>query len=80
VKEVTALQQYKNLNALQTVGYKEIFDYLEGGSAFEEAVTAIKINTRQYAKRQMTWFKKDKEINWCSPVFNEVLKKIKTAG
>lgn len=73
VDEVKSLLPYKELNALQTVGYKEIFDYLEGLSTFDGAVEAIKINTRQYAKRQMTWFKKDKEINWCSPAFDEVI-------
>ncbi len=65
--EVKELQQYKNLNALQTVGYKELFDYLDGRSTIENAVEQIKINTRQYAKRQMTWFKKDLEFKWVSP-------------
>ena len=73
LEEVTALQQHKKLNALQTVGYKEIFDYLDGISTFDGAVEAIKINTRQYAKRQMTWFKRDKEISWHQPVFEDVL-------
>lgn len=77
--EVRALQPYKKMNALQTVGYKEIFDYLDGTSTFDGAVEAIKINTRQYAKRQMTWFKKDKEIEWSNPVFEEAMKKIKAA-
>jgi tRNA dimethylallyltransferase len=62
--EVAALQQYKNLNALQTVGYKEIFECLEGAITLAEAVKKVKYNTRQYAKRQMTWFKKDKSICW----------------
>ena len=65
--EVKQLHQYKNLNALQTVGYKEIFDYLDGAATLENAVEQIKINTRQYAKRQMTWFKKDLEFKWISP-------------
>lgn len=63
-EEVHNLTQYKNLNALQTVGYKEMFDYWEGTTTYEEAVEAIKISTRRYAKRQMTWFKKDLNINW----------------
>jgi tRNA dimethylallyltransferase len=67
--EVQQLRQYKNLNALQTVGYKEIFDFLDGASTLENAVEQIKINTRQYAKRQMTWFKKDLEFKWISPQF-----------
>ena len=65
--EVKELHQYKNLNALQTVGYKEIFDYLDGAATLENAEKQIKINTRQYAKRQMTWFKKDLEFKWVSP-------------
>ena len=65
--EVKSLQQYKNLNALQTVGYKELFDYLDEKISLPEAVERIKINTRQYAKRQMTWFKKDKTMKWFAP-------------
>ena len=65
--EVKELQQHKNLNALQTVGYKELFDYLDGRLTFENAVEQIKISTRQYAKRQMTWFKKDLQFKWISP-------------
>jgi tRNA dimethylallyltransferase len=65
--EVKGLHPYKNLNALQTVGYTELFNYLEDKLSLKEAVEKIKINTRHYAKRQMTWFKKDKEIQWFSP-------------
>lgn len=67
VAEVKTLLPYRSHNALQTVGYKEIFDHLDGNSSVEEAVAQIKTNTRQYAKRQMTWFKKDKEIEWMVP-------------
>ena len=67
VNEVKSLQQHKNANALQTVGYTEIFDHLDGKITLEQAVKDIKANTRQYAKRQMTWFKKDKEIKWFAP-------------
>lgn len=67
VEEVKSLSSYKNLNALQTVGYSEIFDYLDKKISLGEAIELIKKNTRQYAKRQMTWFKKDKEIKWFSP-------------
>jgi tRNA dimethylallyltransferase len=67
VEEVKGLLPYKNLNALQTVGYTEIFDYLDGKISLEKAIEEIKKNTRQYAKRQMTWFKKDKEIKWFNP-------------
>lgn len=62
--EVKSLYNYKHLNALQAVGYRELFDYLDGVYSLDEAVNRIKINTRQYAKRQMTWFKKDPEIAW----------------
>lgn len=64
VDEVNQLISYKHLNALQTVGYSEMFDYLEGKTSLSEAIELIKIHTRQYAKRQMTWFRKDKEIIW----------------
>ena len=65
--EVTSLQQYKENNALQTVGYSEIFRFLEGAYDREEAVRLLKRNSRRYAKRQMTWFKKDSEVEWYSP-------------
>jgi tRNA dimethylallyltransferase len=64
VEEVKRLVPYKHLNALQTVGYAEIFDYIDKKTSLKDAIELIKTNTRQYAKRQMTWFKKDKEINW----------------
>jgi tRNA dimethylallyltransferase len=64
VEEVKSLIPFKQLNALQTVGYSEIFEYMDGKIGLEQAITDIKTNTRQYAKRQMTWFKRDKEINW----------------
>lgn len=67
LNEVRSLLAFKNLNALQTVGYAELFDHLDGKMTLPEAIVRIKINTRQYAKRQMTWFKKDKEINWFVP-------------
>jgi tRNA dimethylallyltransferase len=64
-----ARQYYKdrNLNALNTVGYKELFDYLDNKITFEEAVRLIKRNTRNYARKQLTWFKKQKDITWFSP-------------
>ena len=58
LKEAESLLPHKNLNALQTVGYKELFDYFEGKISLAEAVDLIKKNTRHYAKRQMTWFRK----------------------
>lgn len=64
LKEAQALFPDRNLNALQTVGYQELFDYLEGKASLSEAVEKIKQNTRNFAKRQLTWFHKDKEIKW----------------
>lgn len=58
LQEVKSLLPWKHLNALQTVGYQELFEYFEGKSSLEEAVEKIKVNTRHYAKRQETWFKK----------------------
>lgn len=57
----------RDLNALQTVGYKEIFGFLDGDYDKEEAIRLLKRNSRRYAKRQMTWFKKNEEITWFSP-------------
>ena len=71
--EVKKLLPFKKLNALQTVGYRELFGHLAGDLLLQDAVEIIKINTRQYAKRQMTWFKKDEEVNWCPPDFGEIL-------
>ncbi len=67
VDEVKSLLPFQNINALQTVGYREFFDYFNGTLPLEKAIENIKINTRHYAKRQMTWFKKDVEIRWFSP-------------
>ena len=65
--EVRSLMPYQHLNALQTVGYKELFDHLNGKIALTDAVAEIKKNTRQYSKRQLTWFKKDKDYAWFQP-------------
>ena len=73
LQEAEGLRKYSSLNALQTVGYKELFDYFDGNYSLPEAVEKIKINTRQYAKRQMTWFKKDSAIKWFHPAaFGEI--------
>ncbi len=64
VEEAAALKNYQHINALQTVGYKEVFEYLNKKSSIEETVKNIKIHTKQYAKRQLTWFKKDAEFTW----------------
>ncbi len=62
--EVKSLLPYKHLNALQTVGYRELFDFYEGKLTRQKAIDLVKQNTRHYAKRQMTWFKKDEEMKW----------------
>lgn len=67
VEEVQALLPWRHLNALQTVGYNELFDYFDGAKTLAASVEAIQTNTRHYAKRQLTWFKKDAEIQWFSP-------------
>lgn len=64
VKNILSMGFSKNLNALNTVGYKEIISYLENEITLERAVELIKRNTRRYAKRQMTWFRKDDKIKW----------------
>ncbi len=64
LQEVTSLLPKAHVNALQTVGYKEIVEHLHNEITLEDAVAEIKQNTRQYAKRQMTWFKKDAAVNW----------------
>lgn len=66
IEEVKSLINYRHLNALQTVGYKEIFEWLDGKTSLEKAVEDIKKNTRHYAKRQMTWFRKDTNTKWFS--------------
>jgi len=64
LEEVRSVLPYRNHNALQTVGYKEVFDYLDGKLSWEEAVESIITHPRQYAKRQLTWFRKDTDIKW----------------
>ena len=65
--EARRLYPYKHLNALQTVGYRELFAYFDGRCSRDEAVELIKRNTRRYAKRQLTWFRRDPEIFWTPP-------------
>lgn len=64
VEEARNLYKNKNLNALQTVGYRELFDYFDGTISLEFAIEEIKKNTRRFAKRQMTWFKRTENIHW----------------
>ena len=65
--EARSLYPLRHLNALQTVGYKELFAYFDGQCTLEESVAAIQTHTRQYAKRQITWFKRDSDYRWISP-------------
>lgn len=66
-KEAGSLFEFRSLNALNCVGYKELFSYFEGKTSREGAVNLIKRDTRRFAKRQMTWWKKDKSITWSDP-------------
>lgn len=70
LEEVNSLMEYQHLNAMQTVGYKELFRYLNKECDLGTAVAEIKKNTRRFAKRQMTWFRKNKDIHWVSPDTN----------
>jgi tRNA dimethylallyltransferase len=63
-KEAKSLYPYKDLNALNTVGYKELFSYFDGKISLDQAVTDIKTHSRRYAKRQITWFKRDNSYKW----------------
>ncbi|MFN3840671.1 MAG: tRNA (adenosine(37)-N6)-dimethylallyltransferase MiaA [Cyclobacteriaceae bacterium] len=65
--EARALYPFRHCNALQTVGYQEIFDFIDGKYTWEESVRLLKRNSRRYAKRQLTWFKRDEEIHWVNP-------------
>ncbi len=76
LQEAASLVAYKKLNALQTVGYKELFDYFEGSITLEKAVDLIKQNSRHYAKRQLTWFKKDRAITWFNADLNNLLQQV----
>ncbi len=67
VEEALALYPQKELNSLNTVGYKEIFEYIEGKYMLDEAIERIKSDTRRYARKQLTWFKRDKDIAWFCP-------------
>lgn len=71
--EVRSLYPQRHLNALNTVGYKELFDYIDGRWPLEEAVERIKGNTRRYARKQLTWYKKDEQIKWFHPDEKELI-------
>lgn len=65
--EAKSVYPLRHLNALQTVGYRELFDFFDGNSTLEQAIDKIKQNSRHYAKRQLTWFKRDAEMKWFHP-------------
>ncbi len=67
LEEVRSVYPYRYLNSLNTVGYKELFQFLDGEYSLDFAVEKIKQNSRNYSRKQMTWFKKDKDITWFSP-------------
>jgi len=67
LQEAEKFYEFKKLNTLNTVGYKELYEYMDGKTTFDFAVNMIKQDTRRYAKRQMTWFNRDKEIHWFHP-------------
>lgn len=74
IDEVKRVAAFRNCNALNTVGYKEIFQYLDGNWPYERAIEKIKQNTRIYSRKQMTWYKKDPEIRWFHPNDKESIK------
>ena len=78
ITEARNLYEYKNLNALQTVGYRELFSFFDEEFTEEFAVSEIKKNTRRFAKRQLTWFKKDAETLWFDyqTNINDIISKI----
>jgi tRNA dimethylallyltransferase len=80
LEEVAGLTKYRQCNALNTVGYSELFDFFDGKTDMDTAIEKIKQNTRRFAKRQLTWFRKDKEFIWLNAsnenLLNEMLTKI----
>ncbi len=66
-KEARSLYPYRELNTLNTVGYRELFDYFDGNCSLGEAIEKIKANSRKYARKQLTWFRKDPDIHWFHP-------------
>ena len=77
VEEARTMLSKRELNALQTVGYREMFDYFDGKITLDEAIELIKRNSRRYAKRQMTWFRRDTEIGWFAPdKLNDIIEHI----
>ena len=84
IQEVKSLLPYRELNALNTVGYSELFDYFDGKTSLNEALLLIKQNTRRFAKRQLTWFRKDEDFVWFDAgvpdVIDQMVKAIETSA
>ena len=80
LEEAETLYPNKDLNALQTVGYRELFDYFDGNTTLDFALEQIKMNTRRFAKRQITWFKRVENVKWFNYLANknEIIKAIET--
>jgi tRNA dimethylallyltransferase len=74
--EAKSLYPYRSLNALNTVGYKEMFDHFDGLLSLEQAITALKFNTHKYARKQLTWFRRDSEYHWFHPEESDILQKV----
>jgi len=74
LEEARSVYPYRALNSLNTVGYKELFSYFDGNCTLDEAIDLIKCSTRKYARKQLTWFRKDLDINWFEPdQINEII-------
>jgi tRNA dimethylallyltransferase len=71
IDEAKRVLPYKHCNALNTVGYKELFEYFEGALSLDEAIAKIKSNTRRYARKQLTWYKRDASVTWFEPSQNK---------
>ena len=78
IEEARKVYPLRHLNALNTVGYKELFEYFDGKATLEEAIFKIQSNTRRYARKQLTWFKRDESVKWFAPnQTNEIIEYIK---
>ena len=81
VEEARSVYRKRGLNALNTVGYKELFEYFDGKCTLDEAVFRIQCDSRKYCRKQLTWFRRDKEIKWFHPDnIEEIIKYIETFG
>jgi tRNA dimethylallyltransferase len=79
IEEARSVYPFRHLNALNTVGFKEIFEYFDGKMSLDNAIEKIKTNTRRYARRQITWLRKDPDVIWCEPRLKEVIDVIENA-